>query len=581
MLTGCYVVWPGLEDHAEPGRQGDRDVPLLGWTLSRLVVRLMSRQLRCNVALVRRLCQCAGADGQKRSWWRWPSRSAGASRADGRQWVLISDGCVTRGISARLLTEQIASSRAEAVLVRVHCQPRTCQEQLCLDQGGRATMIRRSWPAQSQDWLQQGDRPQMVLLRAGLLRSMLSQSHRADLDGLLAELREGGSVLREAVVAGSVYDLASDDLVRLQAEIAAGDRALLPRAVRRGRWRSRPGHNGVYVAESAVLRGCVALGKGAAVLPEAVVLGPCTVGQGAVIGRGAVLRNSIILPGARVADHQRVESSVVRGRAEPTDRESADGARRANGDGRPPGYVSQAGLVGAAGPEALGSLGLRLTKRAMDIALAGAVMLAPVLAVVAAAIKLTSAGPVFYVHRRQGRGGRQFGCIKFRTMCVDAEKLQSELRRQNEVDGPQFKLSHDPRVTPIGRFLRRTNIDEIPQFLNVLLGQMSLVGPRPSPEQENRLCPAWREARLAVRPGITGLWQICRSPQRDDSDFQQWIYYDVEYVRYQSIWLDLRILAKTCRIVACGLCPPLRRLLRSEPYPPRPWWRPADRSQSR
>ncbi|MFQ5591526.1 MAG: sugar transferase [Phycisphaerae bacterium] len=188
-----------------------------------------------------------------------------------------------------------------------------------------------------------------------------------------------------------------------------------------------------------------------------------------------------------------------------------------------------------------------VAKRAMDFVLAGAglIVLSPVLAIAALIVKLTSPGPVFYGDKRQGAGGREFLCWKFRTMFHGAETLQGELRNCNEVDGPQFKITHDPRLTRIGAFYRRYNIDELPQMINVLLGQMSFVGPRPSPDQENQICPGWRRTRLSMKPGITGLWQIMRMRGASDSDFQQWIYYDIEYARHRSLWLDTQILLHT------------------------------------
>ena len=129
-------------------------------------------------------------------------------------------------------------------------------------------------------------------------------------------------------------------------------------------------------------------------------------------------------------------------------------------------------------------------------------------------------------------------------MQRDAHQRQRALYATNVLDGPQFKLHNDPRVTRVGALLRATNIDELPQLINVLLGQMSLIGPRPSPFRENQICVPWRRARLSVRPGITGLWQICRD-QRSEGDFHQWIAYDIMYVRHLSGWLDLKILLAT------------------------------------
>ena len=187
-------------------------------------------------------------------------------------------------------------------------------------------------------------------------------------------------------------------------------------------------------------------------------------------------------------------------------------------------------------------------KRILDLVAAVIVLVlfAPLLPFIAAAIKLTSPGPVFYKDRRQGLHGKLFNCLKFRTMHVGADRIQERLRPVSQVDGPQFKIDNDPRISAVGKFLRDTFIDEVPQFLNVLWGQMSVVGPRPSPETENTLCPAWRDARLSVRPGITGLWQVRRT-RKPDRDFQEWIYYDTTYVRKLSLRMDLWICWQTTK----------------------------------
>jgi lipopolysaccharide/colanic/teichoic acid biosynthesis glycosyltransferase len=126
-------------------------------------------------------------------------------------------------------------------------------------------------------------------------------------------------------------------------------------------------------------------------------------------------------------------------------------------------------------------------------------------------------------------------------VTTHSEESQRRLTEMAQMDGPQFKLSFDPRVTRIGRWLRSSGLDELPQLINVLAGDMSLVGPRPSPFRENQMCVPWRRARLAVRPGLTGLWQVCRH-DRDYGDFHQWIYYDLLYVGHASLWLDIKIL---------------------------------------
>jgi lipopolysaccharide/colanic/teichoic acid biosynthesis glycosyltransferase len=129
-------------------------------------------------------------------------------------------------------------------------------------------------------------------------------------------------------------------------------------------------------------------------------------------------------------------------------------------------------------------------------------------------------------------------------MIINADDIQEKLGSKNQVDGPQFKIDDDPRVTIIGRFLRDTHIDELPQFINILFGQMSLIGPRPSPAKENSFCSYWRDARLSVRPGITGLWQIYRT-RESGQDFQEWIYYDTKYVKNLSLKLDIKIFFQT------------------------------------
>ena len=172
--------------------------------------------------------------------------------------------------------------------------------------------------------------------------------------------------------------------------------------------------------------------------------------------------------------------------------------------------------------------------------------MAPVFIAVGLIVALDDGLPLFFGHTRQKRGGAAFRCWKFRTMRRDAEALVADLQSRNKADGPQVFIENDPRVTRVGRFLRKFQLDELPQFWNVLVGDMSVVGPRPSPDNENQFCPAWREMRLSVRPGITGLWQVERT-RAPGEDFQEWIKYDLEYVRTASFMLDIRICLKTAR----------------------------------
>ena len=183
-------------------------------------------------------------------------------------------------------------------------------------------------------------------------------------------------------------------------------------------------------------------------------------------------------------------------------------------------------------------------KRALDLALGTAALLLalPVIGVAAIAIKLDSKGPVFHGAVRVGREGRKFAFLKLRSMRAGAEEQRGLLLHRNEARGPAFKLRDDPRVTRVGRVLRKLSLDELPQLLHVLQGHMSLVGPRPPfPEEVERYEP-WMRRRLSVRPGLTCLWQI---RGRSDLSFDEWMRFDLEYVDRISLWLDLKILALT------------------------------------
>ncbi len=185
-----------------------------------------------------------------------------------------------------------------------------------------------------------------------------------------------------------------------------------------------------------------------------------------------------------------------------------------------------------------------LAKHAIDRigALLGIILTGPIMLAAALWIKLDSRGPVFFTQIRSGLNGKPFRIVKFRTMCSDAEDKKSQLQSQNEMSGPVFKMKNDPRVTRAGRLLRRTSIDELPQFFNVLIGQMSLVGPRPPLPKEVINYQPWQHRKLSVRPGVTCLWQVSG---RNDIDFENWMKLDLEYIDNWSLWLDAKIIART------------------------------------
>ncbi|MEM7204677.1 MAG: sugar transferase [Planctomycetota bacterium] len=190
-------------------------------------------------------------------------------------------------------------------------------------------------------------------------------------------------------------------------------------------------------------------------------------------------------------------------------------------------------------------------KRLVDVlgATVALLLLAPVFAAIALVISLTSRGPVFFKQTRLGLHGRPFQVLKFRSMVVDAERLREQLVAENEQSGPVFKMQHDPRITPIGRVLRRYSLDELPQLVNVLTGDMSLVGPRPPLPSEVEEYDWWQRRRLSVRPGITCIWQVSG---RNAISFDRWMELDMQYIDGWSLAMDLRIMAKTVREVVRG-----------------------------
>lgn len=195
-------------------------------------------------------------------------------------------------------------------------------------------------------------------------------------------------------------------------------------------------------------------------------------------------------------------------------------------------------------------LGLFL-KRVLDVFLSSLALtlLSPIIAAIAVAVRIDSPGPIFYCSDRIGKKGRVFRCIKFRTMVADAERRRAEILHMNERDGVLFKVANDPRVTRVGRILRKYSLDEIPQFINVLRGDMSMVGPRPPIASEVKNYELSHLRRLNVMPGMTGLWQV---QARQDPSFDSYISLDTAYIENWSVWLDIKILVRTLAVVAAG-----------------------------
>jgi lipopolysaccharide/colanic/teichoic acid biosynthesis glycosyltransferase len=316
-----------------------------------------------------------------------------------------------------------------------------------------------------------------------------------------------------------------------------GDAASSPRLV----------GDGHTIHATARLMGPIVVHAGAWIDADATVLGPAVVGAGARIGAGAVVAHAtlgpdcIVPPNAVVRDRAWFKSSgdAVFGGADQPPMPFSERLARLSLD-------SQRHAPAERQQREPSSSSTLAVKRAFDVTAAalGLLLLSPLLLLIAVAVWLESGGPIFYGDKREGLQGRLFRCWKFRTMYTGAHLAQLDLKALDQTDGPHFKVDRDPRVTRVGHVLRAMNLDEVPQLLNVLLGEMSLVGPRPSPFRENQVCVPWRAARLSVRPGVTGFWQVCRH-NRSAGDFHQWIEYDLLYVQHLSFLLDLKILAAT------------------------------------
>jgi lipopolysaccharide/colanic/teichoic acid biosynthesis glycosyltransferase/NDP-sugar pyrophosphorylase family protein len=320
------------------------------------------------------------------------------------------------------------------------------------------------------------------------------------------------------------------------------------------------------------------VGRNVSIAPDARIIGPVVIGDDTVIGQGAEITGPLCLghdcsvgegvrireclvwnrveirPGVDVDTCIVAEGCTIRKRTN-TERLVLIPRPRDDQSTRLPARKQSAPIPGLTFDDHRGARTwhfargrvARVTKRLLDLSLAagGMIVFAPFFALLAIIIKLDSRGPVVFRQERCGRAGKNFPMFKLRTMVTDAEELKQRLRAAEGnlvVDGPMFKMERDPRITRVGHFLRRTSLDEIPQLMNVLRGEMSLVGPRPLQRSEMQFSPGWRDTRFQVRPGITGLWQVYG---RNSPAFHDWIRYDVKYVREWSLMLDFKILVAT------------------------------------
>lgn len=417
-------------------------------------------------------------------------------------------------------------------LVALEAHPEGTTELVQLDSAGSVKRIQRYYDDAT--WL----------FTSGVACSLLPVSCTIGVEALpfgsLRDLRrtlaDRGVPSSDVAIDGGAFDLSEEhDLLGLSERVVldhfAGRRPTDDGWLQVGK--------GCQIHPSARFIGPVVLHDRVVIGPDATIVGPAVIGVGARIEQDAVVAHCVVGPGLVVPAGVILRQRAVFGGA---------GEQAALIDAQKPYHPDSSPALepSEARDQPRGPASLPVMKAVFDVTAAalGLLVLSPLLLLTAVLIKLESKGPVFFRDRREGKGGRVFECLKFRTMLVGAEAQQRALMAKNQVDGPQFKLDHDPRVTRIGHFLRKASLDELPQLVNVVLLEMSLVGPRPSPFRENQLCVPWRDARLSVRPGITGLWQVCRH-DRKQGDFHQWIHFDLLYVRHMSFVADLKILVAT------------------------------------
>lgn len=463
-----------------------------------------------------------------------------------RSGLIISNGQFITSVNHDLLNRLLSTVKEDVIAINVNPQLQAYREKIRLTQENKIVGFRRIYSDCVEPAPTPTDWPHHVVIKGAACKTLFgenelpldfanfvklcsdnSSSVRAvSIGGYVLGLNEEASLL--SLCKSRLNELDADDSIKKQYGLfdnAADGRADIP--------------------QDSKIFGKVSIGENVVIGRKVSIFGPTIIADNVKIGSGTVINSSIICPDVSVPNQQYINNTVV-----------ADQNRfvsQKNKTVRFPRLDTPVDLNTIRSENAAFRFWpkfsyIRTVKRIADIigALAVIVLFAPIVPFIALVLKLNSPGPLFYKARRQGLYGKEFDCIKFRTMIVGADKMQDKLRVINQMDGPQFKIENDPRISGVGKFLRDTFLDEIPQFLNVLYGQMSIVGPRPSPEKENTLCPAWRDARLSVKPGITGLWQVLRTRQ-PLQDFQEWIYYDIKYVKNMSFKTDLWICAETAK----------------------------------
>ena len=441
--------------------------------------------------------------------------------------LLISDGYYISVPEKDAFESVIQSSRADIVFINIKKELNAFQENFRFTSNGKIAGCRRTYCDVSRvalisQW------PNYIFIRNPKDKDLISKILDDDnFNNLLDALSDNDLTTESIDMGGLLFDLRlkKDVLSLVSARLKNTDFSIEHYESKFTMGNHSRVLNEVLVADNA------------SIADDVTLIGPSVICENAVISDKAIICNSIVGPKVKIKSKECIRDKFLVSDTfeyDIFDSSIHDRTERLFNQRLFPSELntnsSYAGCV----------------KRLADIIASVLVLILclPLFPIIALGIKLTDPGPIFYKAKRQGLGGKFFGCLKFRTMMVGADDMQELLRDVNEIDGPQFKMEDDPRVSTIGKFLRDTCLDEIPQFINVLKGQMSVVGPRPSPESENTQCPAWRDARLSVRPGITGPWQVWRT-REPDKDFQEWIYHDTSYAQKVCLKLDLLICWKT------------------------------------
>jgi lipopolysaccharide/colanic/teichoic acid biosynthesis glycosyltransferase len=464
-----------------------------------------------------------------------------ASNTNGRlraySWFIILDGRFVTKINYNWLCKVLAQLQADVITVNVLPQLRAFYEKVLVTSQSNIVGFRRFYGNSARSMMVPNDWPHCLFIKTNVLdRVLVNGILPLAFSQFIRSCSSNSLVVQGLDVGGTLWNLNTEegliDLLKAKLKPAAKSKHQFS------------DEETIEISDSAKLFGEVMLGQNISIGHKAIIIGPTIISNNVKIERGSVVKTSIIGPDVLIPSNSFIRNRVLLG------------SQNYSGQSGQNSIIENAkcGTIGKFGKDMNNFRTwprfsyVTFFKRIIDVfvAIIVLVLFVPIIPIIALVIKLSSPGPVFFKDKRQGLHGRIFNCLKFRTMIVGADKIQDRIRVLNQVDGPQFRIEYDPRVDTVGRFLRDTYIDEIPQFVNVLLGQMSIVGPRPSPESENTLCPSWHDARLSVRPGITGLWQVCRTRQ-PMKDFQEWIYYDIKYVKNLSLKMDMWIFWQTVK----------------------------------